>query len=313
MNVRTAILALASTVFFCAPILQAQQNEQLYASVIPGAEVAYVNSTDPSTPVISGEPLATDPAGAPGPQGGTAQGGTAPVAPVSDDQWHISVSPYLWFPGVHGTVGALGRDAGFKASPSDLLSHFRFGVMGAVEARRNRLLVPIDLMWIRLQDDKAIPFPPGLKATSATIKATEFILTPKIGVRLIDEEKIKVDALAGIRYWHFGENLQFSPSILGLNFSKSQNWVDPVVGGRITTALAPKVVFTMAGDVGGWGTGSQLEYQVVGLLGYKVKPNMTLQGGYRYLYVDYAKGGQAGAFVTVATSGVVFGVTVNLK
>jgi hypothetical protein len=312
MNVRTAILALASTVFFCAPILQAQQNEQLYASVIPGAEVAYVNSTDPSTPVISGEPLATDPAGAPGPQGGTAQGGTAPVAPVSDDQWHISVSPYLWFPGVHGTIGAFGHDAGFKASPGDLLSKFRFGVMGAVEARRNRLLTTIDMMWIRLKDDKALPFP-NVGADSATIKATEFLLTPKVGVRLIDGKMIKADALAGIRFWHFGENVTFNPGTLGFNFSKSQNFVDPVVGGRIETALSPKVGITAAGDVGGWGTGSQLEYQVVGLLGYKVKPNMTLQAGYRYLYVNYEKGGQAGAFVTAVTSGVVFGVTLNLK
>jgi hypothetical protein len=72
-------------------------------------------------------------------------------------------------------------------------------------------------------------------------------------------------------------------------------------------------VFTLAGDVGGWGTGSQLEYQIVGLLGYKLKPTMTLQGGYRYLYVDYQKGGQAGAVVTTAMSGVVLGVTLNLK
>jgi hypothetical protein len=185
--------------------------------------------------------------------------------------------------------------------------------MGTVEARRNRLLVPIDLMWIRLEDTKASPFPPGLLATSAIIKATEFILTPKVGVRLINGKKLTADVLAGIRYWHFGENLQFSPSILGLNFSKSQDWVDPVVGGRISAALSQKTAFTVAGDVGGWGTGSQLEYQVVGLLGYKLKPTMTLEGGYRYLYVDYSKGGQAGAFVTAATSGIIFGVTMNLK
>jgi hypothetical protein len=214
---------------------------------------------------------------------------------------------------VHGTIGAFGRDASFSASPSDLLSHFRFGIMGAVEARRNRLLVPIDLMWIRLSDDRALPFPPALNAVSANLTATEFLLTPKVGIRLINGKKFTADALAGIRYWHFGESLSFSPSRLGLNFSKSQDWVDPVVGGRIAMALSGKTALTVAGDVGGWGTGSQLEYQVVGLLGYKLKPNMTLQAGYRYLYVDYAKNGPAGAFVTAATSGIVLGVTMNLK
>jgi len=303
---RNAILVFACLVG-CAAFLRAQQKGQLTASVIPDHGITYANQDAASTLAIMGEPSAA-PASSPAPpQAGGTVDGTA-----QDNQWHFSFSPYLWFPGVHGTVGAFGRDVGFKASPTDLLSNFRFGLMGAVEARRNRLLVPIDVMWIRLEDDRAIPFP-NLPATTAKLKASEFILTPKIGLRLINEKKIKVDALAGIRYWHFGENLQFSPSRLGLNFSKSQNWVDPLVGWRIEGTLTQKLLATVGGDVGGWGTGSQLEYQVFGLLGYKVKPKVTLQAGYRYLYVDYEKGGRAAALVRGVTSGVVFGVTLNLK
>jgi hypothetical protein len=299
--------AMLATLVLCLFLLAAARPCSAQATPLPHSEYLLTSNdaTSAPNPAMAGEPAADPPGPAP-------QAGTAPVANANDDQWHLSVSPYLWFPGVHGTIGALGRNASFKASPSDLLSHFRFGIMGAVEARRNRVLVNMDMMWIRLADDKALPFP-RLLATTANLKATEFLLTPKIGFRLINEEKIKVDFLTGFRYWHFGENLQFSPSRLGLNFSKSQNWVDPLVGGRITAALAPKVGFTMGGDVGGWGTGSQLEYQAFGLLGYKVKPAMTLQAGYRYLYVDYEKGGPAGAFVKVATSGVVFGATLNLK
>jgi hypothetical protein len=309
------ITALLATLALCLFLLGAAPPCGAQVAPVPHSEYLLTSNDSTSAPTLAmaGEPPA-DSSG-PAPQGGTTPAATASDGTGNDNQWHLSVSPYLWFPGVHGTIGALGRSAGFKASPSDLLSHFRFGIMGAVEARRSRFLVPIDMMWIRLQADKGLPFPPALMATSATVKATEFILTPKIGFRLIDEKMIKVDALAGIRYWYFGESLSFSPPILvsGLNFSKSQNWVDPVVGGRITAALAPKLGFTMGGDVGGWGTGSQLEYQVFGLLGYKVKPAMTLQAGYRYLYVDYEKGGPAGAFVKVATSGVVLGVTLNLK
>src|SRR5882672_5635976 len=104
MNARTAILALASTVLFCASVLQAQQNEKLYANVIQDSDVAYDSFAAP-TSEVSGESSA-DSSGIPAPQSGTAQGGTAHGAPASDDQWHLSVSPYLWFPGVHGTVGA---------------------------------------------------------------------------------------------------------------------------------------------------------------------------------------------------------------
>jgi len=174
-------------------------------------------------------------------------------------------------------------------------------------------VIPIDMMWMRLEDDKAIPFPPDLTATSANLKASVFILTPKVGVRLINGQKFTADFLTGIRYWYFGETVQFFPSTLGLNFSRSQNWVDPIVGGRIQAALAPKIAVTVAGDVGGWGTGSQLEYQALGLLGYKLNPAVTLQAGYRYLYFDYSKGGSVNPFINTALSGVIFGATLTLK
>ena len=271
-----AIITVIATLLLCAPALQAQQDEPFKASVAPQAqEVAHTYLTLASPPAISGDPLATAPDG---PIPAQTQAESSQPA-TANDRWHVSVTPYIWFPGVHGTVGALGRDISYSASPGDLLSHFRFGLMGTVEARHKRLLLPIDLMWVRLEDDKAIPFPPALSATSATFKADEFILTPKVGVRVIDTNMFKIDALAGIRYWHFSENLQFNPSLLGLNFSRSQNWVDPVVGGRIEAALAPKVVATVGGDVGGWGVGSQLDYQVSAALGYKVKPHTILQGG----------------------------------
>jgi hypothetical protein len=235
-----------------------------------------------------------------------------PLSSSDDGSWHVAVSPYLWLAGVHGTAGAFGKNASFRASPSDLLSHADFGLLGAVEARRNRMLTTTDLLYMRLGDDKAVPFG-VLGASTANVTANIFILTPKLGIRLIDAKKLKADFLTGIRYWYFGESLQFTPFVPFLNFSKSQNWVDPLVGGRIETGISRKTVFTLAGDVGGWGTGSQLEYQIVGLLGYKVKPNMTLQAGYRYLYFDYQRSGLAGANINLAMSGVVLGVTMNLK
>jgi hypothetical protein len=231
------------------------------------------------------------------------------VAASSENEWHLVLSPYLWFPGVHGTIGARDELASIHASAADLLSHFRFGLMGAADLSYKRLLTPIDMIWVRLGDDKALPGL-GLGAITANVKASEFILTPKIGFRVLKREKLTIDALTGFRTWHLGQNLQFSPSRLGLQFQGSQNWVDPLVGGRIHVALTPKMEVTIAGDVGGWGAGSQLDYQVVGLLGYKIKPKWTLQAGYRYLDVNYRSGG--GVF-DVAMSGVVFGVSINVK
>ena len=224
----------------------------------------------------------------------------------TDGAWHLVVSPYLWFPGVHGTLGLRGRSASIHASAGDLLSHFRIGLLGTADLRHKRLLLPVDMIWLRLGEDKALPFP-GLGESSADVRASLFILTPKIGYRVVDRVGLKIDALTGFRYWHVGQNLQFNPS--GTEFSGSLNWVDPLVGGRIQAALSPKVSVTIAGDVGGWGAGSEMDYQVVGLLGYRIKPSWTLQAGYRYLYVNY----RSGIIFDAATSGVMFGVSLNLK
>lgn len=223
-------------------------------------------------------------------------------APVGD--WHFSVSPYLWFPGVHGGVGVNGAEAGIHASAADLLSHFRFGLMGVVDPSYKRFVMPLDLVWVRLGDDKALTN----LGTVGNFKASEFILTQKIGYRLIDKKMIKIDGLGGFRYWHLGQSVSFTTNTL--NFSASQNWVDPLVGGRITGYLSPKVSVVVAGDVGGWGVGSQLDYQVVGLLGYRIKPAVALQVGYRYLAVNYRNGAR---FADLVMSGVVAGVTINLK
>jgi hypothetical protein len=286
----------------------------------PPVQDAYLLEPSGLSPAIASEPesvvqpSATEPAVSSLAVSGPAESGSAaPMpaqvgAPPEDTGWHFAVSPYLWFPGVHGTLGARNQSASIHASPGDLLSHFRFGLMGAVEPRYKRFVMPFDMMWIRLEDDKGIPNLGDTVDRSVTVKATEFLLTQKVGYRVIDSEKIKIDALAGFRYWHLGESLTFNPS--GINFSPSQNWVDPLVGARIQFALSPKIAVNVLGDVGGWGAGSQLDYQFAALLGYKIKPKLALQAGFRYLYVDYTNGAR---FATVVTSGVIFGLTYNLK
>jgi hypothetical protein len=286
-----------------AQLLPAQHNsavlgsdvaESLAAPAPTIADHSFVADADLSVPMSTSTPT---PASSASPQVGE---------PTSD--WHFAVSPYLWFPGVHGTVGAFDHDVSVHASPGDLLSNFRFGLMGLFDTRYKRIVIPIDMMWIRLADSRSLPLTD--EEISAKLNGSEFLLTPKIGYRVIDTQMIKVDALAGFRYWHFSQSLKFNPSVTGLNFSASQNWVDPLVGGRVLVDLSPKVSVSIGGDVGGWGTGSQLDYQFGGLLGYRIKPAVVLQAGYRYLYVDYRSGG---SIVNLVTSGAIFGATITLK
>jgi hypothetical protein len=263
------------------------------SSTATAANVAVTDSAAPSETL----PAAAAPAGG----SAAAATGTAP-----EGDWHLAISPYLWVPWVYGDVGVNGNNLHFYATPDELFSHFRFGLLGFVDTRYKRVVLPLDMIWLRLGDDRALPLTPN--GTVANIKLDMFILTPKVGYRVIDTKMIKIDALAGFRYWHIGQNLQFTTNTL--NFSGSQNWVDPVVGGRILGNLSPKVEIAIGGDVGGWGTGSQLEYSAGGFLGYRIKPNLALQAGYRYMAVDYTNGNK---LLNLIISGPLIGVTIALK
>src|SRR5260370_24577588 len=139
--------------------------------------------------------------------------------------------------------------------------------MGVVEPRYNRIVMPVDFMWMKLSDNKALPFDEG--ATSVKAKMTETLLTPKIGYRFVDSKKVKVDALFGFRYWHLSTGLTLQPTQIANGFSQSANWVDGLGGGRIELGLTPKISAIIAGDAGGGS--ANLDYQVAGRLGYTLK------------------------------------------
>jgi hypothetical protein len=226
----------------------------------------------------------------------------------SDNGWHVAVSPYLWFPGMSGTIGVLGRNASVDASPSDILSHLGIGLVGAMEVRKNCFVLPVDFMWVKLEGDRSTPFNPGVSYINVKVKQT--ILTPGAGYRVVDQDKLKVDARVGLRYWHLGQNLSFQPSGLFSNNSRSANWVDVVAGGKLEGTLTPKLLVTILGDAGG---GADLDYEVCHLARSESFAKGTLQAGWRYLDVDYRTSAPALFVYDAHQSGGIAGVTIRLK
>ncbi len=201
----------------------------------------------------------------------------------SDVGWHASITPYIWFASERGTAGALGHEASVDATFGDIFNYLNIGAMGTVEVRHDRVLMPVDFLWMRLSDNKALPLNnPEAESIKATL--SEFFVTPKIGYRVADGKRVKVDALFGARVWHLGATLKLQPAQLANGFSQSGTWADAVAGGRITFALSRKAFVIVAGDAGGGDARS--DYQVAGLLGYQISRRWNLLGGYRYLGID---------------------------
>jgi hypothetical protein len=117
-----------------------------------------------------------------------------------------------------------------------------------------------------------------------------------------------LDLLGGARYWN--QELDLSLAVdasvdlgnLGLQRSGSLavarsgtlEWVDPFVGFRVRHALAPGSELQFLGDIGGFGIGSDLTWQLFAGYGFDFwQSNLHGVIGYRALAVDYTNDSNA--------------------
>ena len=228
--------------------------------------------------------------------------------------WHIDWIPlYLWFSGLHGDVGAVGTTVPVSASFSDVFKELNIGVMTALDIRRKRVGLFTDLIFMSLSSDQMttpigpIPTYVGFKAN-----AKELIVDPEAYVRLVDSDRGSIDAIGGGRFWKLNNSLNLFPPNSGneVTVGQTQNWVDPVLGARFRLNANKGIFFTLKGDAGGFGVGSQLTYQIYAGAGKEFKERYAAFLGYRYLYVDYSNGG---FLYNVHMSGLVTGFSIRFK
>ena len=279
-------------------------------AVVPGVSAMAQQSADIApqavdivSPDETGSTSAPQKASAAQTSSGTSSAG--PDADLTDKKWHYYGMVYIWFPGIHGTVGIRGFDASVHVTAGEIFSNFRGGFLGAFIPTYNRFSAPTDFLWMRLRDSKAIPFAPNY---SVRTDLGMSIITPKVNYLMLNNPKIKIYGTAGPRIWHESTTLELIPTINGNNLSKSVNWVDFVLGARFTMPLSSKASVDVLGDAGEGG--ATLDYQIGGLLNYQVKPKLVLQGGWRYLTVHY---GNNGNIFNSSIQGILIGATYKFK
>lgn len=262
-----------------------------------------------SAAIVSPDQAASAPA--PAPQNATAAqassgtGWASSNADLTDNKWHYYGTLYIWFPGISGTVGIRGLKAGMHVTAGEIFSNFRGGIVGLFTPTYNRFSAPVDVMWMRLKDSKAIPFAPGYSVQALLNQA---IITPKVSYLLVNNPKIKIYGAAGPRIWHVGTTLNLSPAILGRGLYNGPTWTDFVMGGRFSVPLGSKATVDILGDAGEGG--ATLDYQVAGFVNYQLKPKWALQGGWRYMTVHY---GNNGNLFNATIQGIVLGATYKFK
>jgi hypothetical protein len=77
----------------------------------------------------------------------------------------------------------------------------------------------------------------------------------------------------------------------------SKTWFDPILIARLSADIHDKWLFQVRGDIGGFGVGSDLTWQLQAYAGYRFSRLFQLTAGYRILSIDYDKGSDKERFI----------------
>ena len=211
--------------------------------------------------------------------------------------WKFELAPYLWLPAMDGDITVRGRTADVDLDLGDvfeaLLDSFKFAFMGRFEAHKGNLFFTLDVDYIDLEDDHTTA-----RGFEADVTLQSWIVEFGAGYRLGTwplspsvYPALSVDFLAGGRYvWQeLGVEISGGP-LGGRDVERDVGWIDPFVGGRLLLTLSQRISLVVRGDVGGFGVGSELTWNLVGNVQYHLSRTVSLGMGYRALSIDYEQG-----------------------
>ncbi len=214
--------------------------------------------------------------------------GSASAQQAAVPQWQFYVTPYLWIAGVSGTVKTPNPnipEQQVDASFGGVLSHLdAIPVMGAVEARYGAFGVLTDFIAISVKAD----FPTkNFLFSGGSAKLTQFTGSALFAYRAIDSENQSLDLGIGVRAFGMSTRFELNPGLLrGFSVDPGVSWANPIIGARYRLGFSPQWGLTAYGDVGG-GPDSQLTWQLLGTIDYRISQFTTLRVGYRQLQFQY--------------------------
>jgi len=225
-----------------------------------------------------------------------------PVSAQSADttkKWNFLVEPYLMFPYMDGETGiqtGIGENlvVPVDANPGDIFSKLKLGAMLYLEASTDKWAITSDFVYMKLKQDVT----PGTLIESGDVTAKQMIWEAAGLYRVLPY--LEVGAGGRLNAVETGLDVRrnvFPAGTEEITGSESATWFDPVIITRLTADIDDKWLFQFRGDVGGFGVGSELTWQLQGYAGYRFSKLFQLTAGYRIISTDYTKGEQPKQFL----------------
>ena len=211
---------------------------------------------------------------------GAGPGWHAPLggAARAGDAWEFRVTPYIWLPTFDGNF-AVGRDQPSEVETS-LLDVLEGAALVSGEVRNGDFALLGEFNYLDLAHDASSP--QGRFGVDVGIKGT--MTSMALAARLHEDDTTALEVFGGARLWSVSTTVDFKRL---QTRSIDRTWIDPIVGLRASHDLSETVFVEGLGDIGGFGVGSDLQWEGVARVGYRISEGTAVALGYRYLHVDF--------------------------
>ena len=215
--------------------------------------------------------------------------------PKISQEWRFEISPYVWSPGIKGTINfdnGLAKTADF--SSSNVLSNLKSGAMMSAEAHKGNWGIMGDLVSATLQNSGSIPIYGGAATVADKITLQQTVLTGAATYTLANTRDIYVDGLLGARAIDITATLH--GNLIGTaekeTISKKTSTVDPIIGAKGRYRIGDSSWYLPAyADIGSGGGTTNLTWQVMAGIGKSFGSLIDASLTYRALYYNMKAGG----------------------
>ena len=206
-------------------------------------------------------------------------------------EWQFEATPYLWSAAMRGDTQAGNLPlTHVDMSFGDILQNLDAGFMGAFEARKGRWGFLLDAIYMKVSDAATSTQGPLTVGADATVK--QWMYAGAVAYRASDGPTM-IDLIGGARYSKLRVKAVIDASLFGLagrtERTANKSWTDGYVGIRVQAPIADRWTLVGYGDVGGGGSDSTWQAAIGAQYAYS--KDVAIKFGYRYLSVDYNKGG----------------------
>ncbi|MDN3642044.1 hypothetical protein QWY87_04990 [Lutimonas halocynthiae] len=207
-------------------------------------------------------------------------------------KWNFVAAPYLLLPTMQGDVAINDIPIEVDASTGDIFNVLEGGFMLFFEASNSKWAVNMDILYMKLGETGETP----ILGRIAELEIKQLGLTFNGLYRVAPWAEVGI----GGRFNSIEQSAEIAPgevALPGRFVSMKETWFDPLLVARVMTRFdGSQWRLGMLADIGGFGVGSDLAWQINPFVGYQFSKLFEIDLAYRWLSMDYESGADSNYF-----------------